>query len=138
MAKHIRAIKKDVTMLRKRYFKLYLPYLTLMSFSSSTIILKKLQGKGHRCAQKHCIRKLLRLIDLFYYILAISSFAIKIVTYDLHKFLNVSIQNFFHAFITQRHSHFKRLIIYYHLVRPRFLFSNCSIQMFTIYIVSFS
>ena len=54
--------KKGSKYLRKTLYQIILPVIKYNPVFKKYYLLKISQGKGHRCAQGHCIRKLLRII----------------------------------------------------------------------------
>lgn len=54
--------KKGSKYLRKTLYQVILPVIKNNEVFGEYYLLKRSQGKGHRCAQGHCIRKLLRVI----------------------------------------------------------------------------
>ena len=54
--------KKGNKYLRKTLYQIITPVIYNNSIFFEYYKLKLSQGKGHRCAQGHCVRKLLRLI----------------------------------------------------------------------------
>ena len=66
-AQHTAITKKGSKYLRKTLYQIILPVITNNKVFKDYYQLKISQGKGHRCAQGHCIRKLLRII---YYLLS--------------------------------------------------------------------
>lgn len=61
-AKHSAITKNGSKYLRKTLYQIILPVINHNPVFKEYYELKISQGKGHRCAQGHCIRKLLRLI----------------------------------------------------------------------------
>ncbi len=61
-AKHSAITKNGSKYLRKSLYQIILPVINHNPVFKEYYELKISQGKGHRCAQGHCIRKLLRLI----------------------------------------------------------------------------
>lgn len=61
-AKHTAITKKGSRYLRKTLYQIILPVIQHNPVFKQYYLLKLSQGKGHRCAQGHCIRKLLRVI----------------------------------------------------------------------------
>ena len=61
-AKHTAITKNGSKYLRKTLYQIILPVINHNPVFKEYYDLKISQGKGHRCAQGHCIRKLLRLI----------------------------------------------------------------------------
>ena len=62
MAKHTAITKKGSTYLRKTLYQIILPVINNNKVFKDYYNLKLSQGKGYRCAQGHCVRKLLRVI----------------------------------------------------------------------------
>ena len=61
-AKHRSITKKGSRYLRKTLYQIIIPVIKYNPVFHEYYNLKISQGKGHRCAQGHCIRKLLRII----------------------------------------------------------------------------
>ena len=61
-AQHTGITKKGSKYLRKTLYQIILPVIKYNPVFKKYYLLKISQGKGHRCAQGHCIRKLLRII----------------------------------------------------------------------------
>lgn len=61
-AEHLPISKKGSKYLRKTLYQVILPVIRYNPVFQDYYRLKRSQGKGHRCAQGHCIRKLLRII----------------------------------------------------------------------------
>lgn len=61
-AQHTAITKKGAKYLRKTLYQIILPVIKFNPVFKEYYQLKISQGKGHRCAQGHCIRKLLRII----------------------------------------------------------------------------
>lgn len=61
-AEHMPISKKGSKYLRKTLYQIILPVIRFNPVFQDYYRLKRSQGKGHRCAQGHCIRKLLRVI----------------------------------------------------------------------------
>ena len=61
-AQHTGITKKGSKYLRKTLYQIILPVINNNPVFKKYYRLKISQGKGHRCAQGHCIRKLLRII----------------------------------------------------------------------------
>lgn len=61
-AKHSAIAKSGSKYLRKTLYQIILPVIKYNTVFKEYYDLKKSQGKSHRCAQGHCIRKLLRII----------------------------------------------------------------------------
>ena len=61
-AEHTAISKKGSKYLRKTLYQVILPVVKNNEVFREYYLLKRSQGKGHRCAQGHCIRKLLRVI----------------------------------------------------------------------------
>lgn len=61
-AKHSAIAKSGSKYLRKTLYQIILPVIKYNPVFKEYYDLKKSQGKSHRCAQGHCIRKLLRII----------------------------------------------------------------------------
>ncbi|MFQ8704551.1 MAG: transposase [Thomasclavelia sp.] len=61
-AKHSAIAKSESKYLRKTLYQIILPVIKFNTVFKNYYDLKRLQGKSHRCAQSHCIRKLLRII----------------------------------------------------------------------------
>ena len=61
-AKHTTITKKGSKYLRKTLYQIILPVIRYNPVFQQYYQLKLSQGKGHRCAQGHCVRKLLRII----------------------------------------------------------------------------
>ena len=61
-AQHTAITKKGSRYLRKTLYQIILPVITHNSVFTAYYNKKLAEGKGHRCAQGHCIRKLLRII----------------------------------------------------------------------------
>lgn len=61
-AEHMAISKKGSKYLRKTLYQIILPVIKNNDVFREYYQLKRSQGKGHRCAQGHCIRKLLRVI----------------------------------------------------------------------------
>ena len=66
-AKHTAITKKGCKYLRKTLYQIITPVIQCNPVFNNFYRLKISQGKGHRCAQGHCVRKLLRVI---YYLLS--------------------------------------------------------------------
>lgn len=61
-AEHTAITKKGSKYLRKTLYQIILPVINNSAIFKNYYLKKISQGKGHRCAQGHCIRKLLRII----------------------------------------------------------------------------
>ena len=61
-AQHMAITKKGSRYLRKTLYQIILPVIKNNEVFSAYYNKKLTEGKGHRCAQGHCIRKLLRII----------------------------------------------------------------------------
>lgn len=61
-AQHTAITKKGSRYLRKTLYQIILPVITHNSVFTAYYNKKLAEGKGHRCAQGHCIRKLLRIV----------------------------------------------------------------------------
>lgn len=61
-AQHTAITKKGSKYLRKTLYQIILPVILHNAIFKEYYTLKIAQGKGHRCAQGHCVRKLLRVI----------------------------------------------------------------------------
>ncbi len=61
-AEHMAISKKGSKYLRKTLYQVILPVIKSNDVFREFYHLKRAQGKGHRCAQGHCVRKLLRVI----------------------------------------------------------------------------
>ncbi|MBM6931775.1 IS110 family transposase, partial [[Clostridium] spiroforme] len=61
-AQHTSIAKKGSKYLRKTLYQIILPVINHNPVFKAYYDLKISQGKGHRCAQGHCVRKLLRII----------------------------------------------------------------------------
>lgn len=61
-AQHMAITKKGSCYLRKTLYQVILPVIQFNPVFYNYYHLKLSQGKGHRCAQGHCVRKLLRVI----------------------------------------------------------------------------
>ena len=61
-AQHTAITKKGSRYLRKTLYQVILPVIRYNPVFNEYYHLKLSQGKGHRCAQGHCVRKLLRII----------------------------------------------------------------------------
>lgn len=61
-AEHTAITKKGSKYLRKTLYQIIVPVITFNPVFKSYYELKRSQGKSHRCAQGHCVRKLLRVI----------------------------------------------------------------------------
>lgn len=61
-AKHTAITKKGSRYLRKTLYQVILPIIKFNPVFNEYYRLKLSQGKSHRCAQGHCVRKLLRII----------------------------------------------------------------------------
>ena len=61
-AQHSSITKKGSKYLRKTLYQIILPVIKFNPVFKEYYQLKISQGKGHRCAQGHCVRKLLRII----------------------------------------------------------------------------
>ena len=61
-AQHMAITKKGSRYLRKTLYQIILPVINHNKVFSAYYNKKLAEGKGHRCAQGHCIRKLLRII----------------------------------------------------------------------------
>lgn len=61
-AQHTAITKKGSKYLRKTLYQIILPVITHNNVFTAYYNKKLAEGKGHRCAQGHCIRKLLRII----------------------------------------------------------------------------
>lgn len=62
VAQHMAITKKGSKYLRKTLYQIILPVIRFNPVFQQYYNLKISQGKGHRCAQGHCVRKLLRII----------------------------------------------------------------------------
>lgn len=62
MAQHTAITKKGSRYLRKTLYQIILPVISSNEVFYAYYNKKLSEGKGHRCAQGHCIRKLLRII----------------------------------------------------------------------------
>lgn len=62
LAQHTAITKKGSRYLRKTLYQIILPVINHNKVFTSYYKKKLAEGKGHRCAQGHCIRKLLRVI----------------------------------------------------------------------------
>ena len=62
-AQHTAITKKGSRYLRKTLYQIILPVITFNKVFSAYYNKKLSEGKGHRCAQGHCITKLLRIIN---------------------------------------------------------------------------
>ncbi|MFR4948602.1 IS110 family transposase [Thomasclavelia spiroformis] len=62
IAQHTAITKKGSKYLRKTLYQIILPVINNNPVFKQYYQLKLSQGKGHRCAQGHCVRKLLRII----------------------------------------------------------------------------
>ena len=62
LAQHTAITKKGSRYLRKTLYQIILPVINHNRVFTSYYKKKLAEGKGHRCAQGHCIRKLLRVI----------------------------------------------------------------------------
>lgn len=62
IAQHTSITKKGSKYLRKTLYQIILPVINNNRVFKEYYQLKISQGKGHRCAQGHCVRKLLRII----------------------------------------------------------------------------
>lgn len=62
LAKHTAITKKGSRYLRKTLYQIILPVINHNKVFTAYYNKKLAEGKGHRCAQGHCIRKLLRII----------------------------------------------------------------------------
>ena len=61
-AQHTAITKKGSKYLRKTLYQIITPVISHNEVFKQYYNLKRSQGKGHRCAQGHCVRKLLRII----------------------------------------------------------------------------
>jgi transposase len=61
-AQHTKITKKGSKYLRKTLYQIILPVIQHNKVFGDYYALKLSQGKSHRCAQGHCVRKLLRVI----------------------------------------------------------------------------
>lgn len=61
-AQHLSITKKGSKYLRKTLYQIITPVIRHNEVFKQYYNLKRSQGKGHRCAQGHCVRKLLRII----------------------------------------------------------------------------
>ena len=61
-AQHTAITKKGSKYLRKTLYQIILPVINNNEIFKQYYLLKLSQGKGHRCAQGHCVRKLMRVI----------------------------------------------------------------------------
>lgn len=61
-AQHTAITKKGSRYLRKTLYQVILPVIRFNPVFNEYYKLKRSQGKSHRCAQGHCVRKLLRII----------------------------------------------------------------------------
>ena len=61
-AQHTAITKKGSRYLRKTLYQVILPVIRFNPVFNAFYTLKRTQGKSHRCAQGHCVRKLLRII----------------------------------------------------------------------------
>lgn len=61
-AQHLSITKKGSKYLRKTLYQIITPVINHNEVFKQYYDLKRSQGKGHRCAQGHCVRKLLRII----------------------------------------------------------------------------
>lgn len=61
-AQHTAITKKGSRYLRKTLYQIILPVINHNKVFTAYYNKKLTEGKGHRCAQGHCIRKLLRII----------------------------------------------------------------------------
>ena len=61
-AQHTAITKKGSKYLRETLYQIILPVININPVFKQYYQLKISQGKGHRCAQGHCVRKLLRVI----------------------------------------------------------------------------
>lgn len=61
-AQHTAITKKGSKYLRKTLYQIITPVIQHNEVFKTYYNLKRSQGKGHRCAQGHCVRKLLRII----------------------------------------------------------------------------
>lgn len=61
-AEHTAITKKGSKYLRKTLYQIIVPVIRFNPVFKAFYDLKISQGKGHRCAQGHCVRKLLRVI----------------------------------------------------------------------------
>lgn len=61
-AQHTAITKKGSKYLRKTLYQIITPVIHHNEIFKAYYTLKRSQGKGHRCAQGHCVRKLLRII----------------------------------------------------------------------------
>lgn len=66
-AEHTAITKKGSKYLRKTLYQIILPVINYNDVFRNYYKLKRSQGKGHRCALGHCVRKLMRVI---YYLLS--------------------------------------------------------------------
>ena len=62
-AQHTAITKKGSQYLRKTLYQIILPAINNNEVFRTYYNKKSTEGKGHRCAQEHCIRKLLRVIS---------------------------------------------------------------------------
>ncbi len=61
-AEHTSITKKGSKYLRKTLYQIIIPVINFNEVFKKYYLLKLSQGKSHRCAQGHCVRKLLRVI----------------------------------------------------------------------------
>lgn len=61
-AQHTAITKKGSKYLRKTLYQIITPVINNNEVFKTYYQLKLSQGKGHRCAQGHCVRKLMRVI----------------------------------------------------------------------------
>lgn len=61
-AEHTAITKKGSKYLRKTLYQIITPVIENNKVFKNYYNLKRSQGKSHRCAQGHCVRKLLRVI----------------------------------------------------------------------------
>ncbi|MEE0559504.1 MAG: transposase, partial [Bulleidia sp.] len=61
-AQHTAITKKGCKYLRKTLYQIITPVIQYNPVFRKFYLLKIAQGKGHRCAQGHCVRKLMRVI----------------------------------------------------------------------------
>ena len=61
-AEHTAITKKGSKYLRKTLYQIIVPVIQYNEVFKQYYLLKRSQGKSHRCAQGHCVRKLLRVI----------------------------------------------------------------------------
>ena len=61
-AQHTAITKKGCKYLRKTLYQIITPVINHNQVFKDFYNLKLSQGKGHRCAQGHCVRKLMRII----------------------------------------------------------------------------